>query len=195
MALPIHNPSARPMRNNGGAILGAGTVASTSPVTTQLTLIANNTVDRQQDVRAKLPTGTVGSSGNLGVFKANSTNVYNPMMNRNSVIARGLNGQYIAGTSGVNFSAGSQTRFRPHGLINRFYGYQRLNITGWSYTTGAATYGSNRGVTVLLSGFNGVTGQAADDAANPSMAIPGELTFLTSAANPSGARYGRVYSI
>lgn len=195
MALPIYNPSARPMRNNGGAVLGGGTVPSNAPITTQLTLITNNTVDRQQDVRPKLPTGVVGSSGNLGVAKTNTSNVYNPQLARNSVIARGLTGQYIAGTSGVNFLFGSQTQYRPTTGNNRFYGYQRLNITGWSYTTGAATYGSQRGVTVLLSGFNGTTGQRADDAANPSMAIPGELTFMFGGPNPSSARYGRVYSV
>lgn len=194
--MAIHSPDSRAIRNNGGAVLHGGASATTinasfgaQPMTTKTSLISNADVDRQQTIKPKLPTGTTGSSGNLGTWRANSGALFNTFPARNSVIAKGLMGQYIAGTSGINFFAAAETPFRPTTGINRFYAYQRLDITSWSYTTGAATYGSNRGVTVLSSGFNGTTGQRADDAANPSNAIPGELVYMYGNYYPSAADY------
>lgn len=191
-----YSPLARDVRNNGGAVLHGGASATSinasfgaQPMTTKTTLVANSDVDRQQTNKPKLPTGTTGSSGNLGTWRANSGALFNQFPARNGVIAKGLMGQFIAGTSGINFFAAAETVFRPTTGNNRFYGYQRLGITGWSYTTGAATYSANRGATVLASGFDGKTGQRADDAANPSNAIPGELVYMYGNYYPSAADY------
>lgn len=198
--MAIYSPAARDIRNNGGAVLhgGSSTANNTSfggqPMTTKTTLLTNANVDREmQHISPRLPQSITGSSGNVGVLRGNSGAMFNPrLIPRNSVIAIGLTNQYIAGTSGIAvFSAASDSVFRPNGLINRFYGYQRLNITSWNAVTGAATYGSNRGATVLASGFNGVTGQRADDAANPTNAIPGELQFMYGSFYPSATDYGR----
>lgn len=196
--MAIYSPLARDIRNNGGAVLHGGATATTlnasfgtQPMSTKTSLLSNANVDREtQTINARLPQSITGSSGNVGTWRPNTGAIYNPRLTpRNSVIAKGLMGQYIAGNSGINFFAGAETVFRPTTGNNRFYAYQRLNITGWSYTTGAATYGSQRGVTVLSSGFDGTTGQRADDAANPTNARPGELVFMYGNYFPSAADY------
>lgn len=171
--------SAKPVKHNGGTVLNGGNTTS-------------NTLSLSDNMYHQNPTVyeavSPDSSGNVGTVKALSTGIFGSKMSAGNYVAKGLTGQTLAGA--VNYSVYSTCAHHTgRQAINRFKGYQRLDITSWNATTGAATYGVNRGVTVLASGIDGKTGQAADEAANPTAAIPGELTYHVKGTSSTSVDY------
>lgn len=172
----------QPYRHNSSTILSAGNTTSTT--TKAMTLASTMIHDPNLVVKAVSP----NSSGNLGTFTPISGGIFAAKMSSGNFVVRGLTGQVLAGNQNWGtYSTTSNTPARQS--INRFKGYQRLHITSWNYVTGAATYGAQRGVTVLASGLNGVTGQTADQAANPSAAVPGELVYRVKGTSATEADY------
>lgn len=173
--------TANPIRNNSGTMLGNGTW-STGAVTKQVTLRDSAIEDGygSKVVQAVSP----DSSGNLGTF--------NSMTN----FAHFSAGQYMIRrhATTINNVADNTLRFgaADFGLrrpIHSWTGYQRLHITSWDYVTGAATTGGEAGTTVQASGIDGTVGRGADDAANPTDAVPGELVYMVTGATPTQDEY------
>jgi hypothetical protein len=175
--------SSNPVRNNSATILGAGNVSNTT--TTNVLSLADNMV---HDKTTVLEAVQVGSSGNLGTFKPLSAGKFAAPMTAGNYIARGLTNQTLAGAiSYTVYTACSNTEARQ--AIMRFKGYQRLHITSWNAVTGAASYGAQRGVTTLASGIDGKTGVLADSAANPTAAVPGNLTYMVKGTEATNDEY------
>ena len=184
--MATHTPmTGQVVRNNGATILNAGNHDGTN-ITNELTLSNNAANKYQYGSKVPLSTGTAGSSGNVGTIAPFSGDDF--ASKPQGFLLRGYtDGQNIMGTADSGISAASDVGLRRP--INRFYGYQRLHITSWDYVTGAATTGAGAGVTVLASGLDGVTGQLADNAANPTNAVPGELVYRDGSANPIQDEY------
>jgi hypothetical protein len=116
-------------------------------------------------------------SGSTNFFRA-ATNETGAQVN--VVVADHYVGPYITdGTlAGVaktthNTPASDYGRRGTHRLVSA----RRINITGWNYLTGAATYGGSRGGTYT---YNAPQGGTVDDATNPAFAsagVPGELVY------------------
>jgi hypothetical protein len=177
--------SGQPVRNNGATILNAGNHDGVN-ITNSLSLSDNAANKYQYGSKVPLSTGEAGSSGNVGTIVPFAGDDF--ASKPEGFLLRGYtSGQNIMGDADGGISAASDVGLRRP--VHRFYGYQRLNITSWDYVTGAATVGGNAGVTVLASGLDGVTGQLADDAANPTNAVPGEFVYRDGSANPIQDEY------
>lgn len=178
--------SGQPYRNNSGVILRVASGAN-APVA-PLSELTNTSVVKQYGWNPNIPTGAE-SSGNLGLQKVFSSRpiTWSPYVVANNYLALGLP-HTIAGTASSILQSASPDRGQPH-AVNRFYAYQRLNITSWNAVTGAATKGANNGVTVLASGLNGQTGVKADQGPYVNDAIPGEFTVITGSVNPTQLDY------
>lgn len=64
--------------------------------------------------------------------------------------------------------------------IHRQVTARRIDISGWNYLTGAATFGGNRGAVYTQYAPQGGT---VDDASNPTIGVPGELVYGYGAAS------------
>jgi hypothetical protein len=165
--------SGNPKRNNGGTIVKAGNHDGTN-ITNSVTL-ASNASDKllygSQVIQAVSP----DSSGNIGTHKPRTGDFAGQVAG--NYIGLGYNTFTVANNLTISKATGGDKGARRP--IQIWPGYQRLDITSWDYVTGAKTVGSNDGVTVQPSGINGTVGDGADDAANPTDAVPGELVYLT----------------
>ena len=122
------------------------------------------------------------SSGNLGTMKALSAGTYATDMAASNLVQWGTSKTMAGVDAGYGFAPSLNG-------TPRWKGYSRIDLESFDILTGTATYGANRGTFVLASGIDGKTGFAADDSANPTMAIPGELTQMINGIVPSGMRY------
>lgn len=166
-------------KNNGGTILHAGNVGT---IVNNLSL-AENAVDYQYGSKV-VKAVEVDSSGNLGTVQPLSGHTF--AAKNDGFVVRGLTDQNIYGASRTISPASDVGLRRP---IHRWQGYQRLDITSWDAETGAASFGANNGNTILPSGIDDTTGAGADDAANPTDAIPGELVYMTKGVLPTQDDY------
>lgn len=76
--------------------------------------------------------------------------------------------------------------------IHRLISARRLDVTSWSYLTGAATKGANAGVSYDQYAPEGGT---VDDASNPTLGVPGELVYLYGAASGSFDEYPEKHQV
>lgn len=149
--------SGNPVRNNGSRLLHAGNVdraeiGSLDYGTTSMDVVTQPNISGL--------TAKAISSGDFNVD--------------NKLVAMGLN-QSIAGVAISVIKSGSGIQQRQN--TKSWKGYTRSDITSYDAFTGTATYGSNAGDFVLASGVDGVTGKLADEAANPTYAVPSRLTY------------------
>jgi len=183
--------SANPYRDNGATVIKGGNIDSTNTVTTAPSVSEIlNAEDRYGSKVAEAV--SPDSSGNLGTIKANSSATFAYQMVEGEYVAK-IIGTKIAGITNtvLRSGAGDFGHRRP---IARWEGYYRLNITDWSYTTGAATYGGSEGDQVVPTGIDATTGPGVYEAANPTWAIPGELVYMIKGSLPTQDDYKSKYS-
>lgn len=104
----------------------------------------------------------------------------------NKLVAMGLN-QSIAGVAISVIKSGSGIQQRQN--TKSWKGYTRSDITSIDLLSGDIVYGAAAGDYVLASGLDGVTGKLADEAANPTYAVPARLTYRQGGANPVSKNY------
>lgn len=169
-----------PLKINSGIILKV--TGANAPVA-NLSEITNASVQKNYGSLLTFPVSPA-SSGNMGLVKAIS--------GRNA----GIRTKYVEAIGFIAMKlptkvGGTQTDILKGAAPNigivmplyKFYSYQRLNITSWDAVTGAATYGSARGNSVLASGINGVLGKAAD-LGDGTAAVPAQFVYITGPVNP-----------
>src|SRR5678815_3517288 len=163
MAVPFTTAkSGQPFKKNSGVILAVSSVHDAPAV--GITPQSNVSFSQQYGWNPNIPTG-VANSGNLGLQKIFASRIITQSPYTQSApnfLAMGLP-HSIAGVASNILLSTAPDHGQRH-AVNRFYAYQRLNITGWSYVTGAATKGSANGASVLASGLDGTTGVKADQA-------------------------------
>lgn len=166
------------VKNNGGTILNAGN--STATTTNNLTI--RNSVYRSVMGSHPFLAVSAESSGNLGTRKINTSGVFGKLTEGQYNVR--LLGTTIAGvsTSVLKSGASDWGVRRP---IHKLESARRLHITSWNYATGAATYGGSRGASVSFGN---------DNAARPSLSVPGKLTFFTGKPVPAATAYASKYS-
>jgi hypothetical protein len=170
--------SGQPTKNNGATILQAGNIDGKN-VTNSLLVSQNASTARNGSYAVE------SATANLGTIKAISGGRFANLMRAGQFIVKTLTGQSIAGVSlpGVGVISTSGPVNTPPAL-HRWSRYFRLDITSWNYLTGAATFGGGSGNAVFLAAVDGTevnsaNSQTIDKAANTSMAVPGNLVYLT----------------
>ena len=166
--------SGNAQKNKGGTILNAGN-ANTNLIN-NLTL-ANNAYKNGYGSRPILAVSPT-QSGNLGIGKPLSGGVF-ASMEKGKYVGM-IIGTRIAQTDNTTLAGGSADFARKSSLINAYYGDRRLNITSWAYATGVPTYGAGRGDLVTF---------GADEAAEPTDAVPGKLAMMEGGKNPVQEAY------
>lgn len=160
-------------KNNGGCIKMAGAKASDSPITASRSLM-DDAVTTGYGSKVVLSSGSAGSSGNLGTFNAMTTFAY-PNQPGKYIIRK--NTPYVNGSANTLLTSGASDvgirRSIPKLETTRALGSGYL--TSWDYETGAITKGANAGAEVSFGN---------DEAARPTDATPGELTYKTGAKLP-----------
>jgi hypothetical protein len=176
MAAPFQAAvTGQPIKRNTGVIVGGGNVpANRTLVNRSVRANANQLGYASNHVLAV----SEATSGNLGTFKPISAAVFSRKPVKNEYLMMGLSTK-IAGISNnqLRSCATDVSLFRA---IPLHESTRRLNITSWSYSTGAATFGGSSGA---LSSFGN------DHAGRPTNAIPGELVYQTGSNNPTQADY------
>lgn len=160
--------ASQPVRNNGATVPRGGAIATGGPVTS-----APDNLTQGYNSKGVGGTSVISQTGsNIGTQKAVSANTFARTMVAGQFVM--MRYGYIAGsqTNFLNSAAGDFGRRSIHYKENR----RSYHITSWSYTTGAATKGAPT---------NDDFGR--DDAARPTRAIPGELTFTDHGLAKSGS--------
>ena len=171
-----------PTRNNGGTIVAAGNVNTTSgPVKVDLSLQEQAVQDDEYGSKVVLSSGTSGSSGNLGTYTPVSAGTFAYQQVAGTYLMR-RQSTTIGGVANTTLNSGASdygTRKNPLLLeTTRTYG---SGVTqSWNYVTGAITKGGNAG---------GLASFSNDHAARPTAAIPGELVYMYGAIVPQQADY------
>lgn len=157
-----------PIKNNGATVPRGGAIVTGGPVTS-----APDNLTQGYTSKGVGGTSVLSKTGsNIGTQKAVTANAFARQM---------VAGQYVMMRYG--YIAGSSTNFLNSGAadfgrrsINYKENRRSYHITSWNYETGAATKSGDT---------NDDFGR--DDAARPTRAIPGELTFTEHGMAATGA--------
>lgn len=168
--------SGQPTKNKGGTILNAGNASAS--LINNLSLSTNGYRDGNIGSKIFLAVSPY-SSGNLGTTKPISAGVF-AQMEKGKYVGM-IIGSRIAQTNNTTLQSGAADFAQNRDTRRVAPTYQRLHITSWNASTGAATFGANRGDTTTLSADHAVL--------HSTNAIPGELTYHTGSANPTNDDY------
>lgn len=158
--------SANAVRNSGGTIPTAGTVATGSPIT-------NTNRGLIQGYTSRGVGGTVASAkASLGTDEAIASRAFAFPMSAGKYVMR-RNG-FMGGTNATFLNSGASDFGRKsiHSKTNR----RTYHITSWNYETGVATKGAPTNDSF-----------GADHVTTPTRAIPGEFTYTSHGMARSGA--------
>lgn len=169
--------TANAYKNNGGTVLGAGNVnTSTNPITKVVSVKDNAIFDGYgtKVIKAVSP----NSSGNLGTVACFTNGTFNYQNQARTFLIKGYCST-INGTANdsLKFSASDKGFRRPIHFLERS---RRLDEDSWDYETGDVTKGGQEGALVSYS---------ADHAARPTDSVPGELTYKTGKLAPINDDY------
>jgi hypothetical protein len=173
--------SGNSVKNDGGSLLHAGSIASSRWANITLATTTDNSESYGSKVfEAVSPV----SSGNVGTFRPLNAGVFGKM-EVGQFVAKVL-GTRIAQTDNTFLRSGAaETASRTS--LHYARGNRRYDITDWSYTTGAATKGGNEGN--LFTYVDPVGGAAQAHEPFPTDAVPGELVYLVSGKTPDQDNY------
>lgn len=193
--------SAEPVKNNGGTLINAGTPASDSPITKVLG--ANELNAEVESYGSKLYVNTAtgnGTSDPHGVMKAVSsgTFAYTPAAGTNFLLRQGgsTNAGKINGTASTVLTSPSNvtpvtihklTSTRRVGLYSATV-FNKLARPSTSVVPGR-TRGTGHGNLSSFVQTDGVTTTGVDEAASPTRAVPGELTYMFGGKLPKNDNY------
>lgn len=164
--------NSNPQKNNGGVVLNGGNVnTSNSPITRNHTLRENAVNDGYGSVVVKAT--SPAQSGYTGGILAVAGGNFAHQMVAGEYLIRGYSSKVNGSTNNaIKFPASDKGIRRPIHLLERS---RRLHETAWDYVTGDVTKGGNAGDLVSYS---------SDDAARPTMAVPGALIYKTGKLTP-----------
>jgi len=169
-------------RHNGGTVIMAGNVGSTSK-TKNLSIIAS----LHKTVYASKANE---DNANAGLADRPLANGDYAKMTKSRFIAKYLTGGYIAGIE--NSSINQMARDPSMKTTHKNETARRLHITSWNAVTGAATKGANHGnsynfINPEVSG--GATASSESGTPNNEWSVNGELVFMTGGKNPTTTSY------
>ena len=175
-------------KNNGGTVKKAGSADTVNgPITKSRTLM-DDAVTTSYGSKVVLSSGSTGSSGNLGTASAFTNFAYKMLpgyyiMKKNTQFVNGSANTLL--TSCASSSA-ENTRNPAYLESTRTLG---SGVTSsFNPFTGVFTKGGNAGgLTTFINPIGG--GTAADSAARPTNAVPGELAYKTGAPLPVADEY------
>lgn len=172
--------SGNTIKNNGTTILQGGNVTTTGrlPNVTSSLTPQTNAYHPSYGAHVFLAVSPT-SSGNVGTTKILSTG-YFAQMKRGQYIVRGLPTNLAQITTTNNALVSGASDFGVRRPIARLETTRTNNITAWDYATGVPTYGGSRGASESFGN---------DNAARPTMAVPGKLVFFTGKPVPTATAY------
>lgn len=160
--------SGQPVRNNGAVVPRGGNIATNSPVTSAPDNLTQGYNSR--GVGGTTPLSKTGS--NIGTMKAVSSGTFARNM---------VSGQYVMmrygtiGGSTTNFLNSGAGDFGRRSILSKT-NRRSYHITSWNYVTGVATKSGDTNDSF-----------GADNAADPTRAIPGELVYTDHGMAKSGS--------
>jgi len=160
-------------KNVGSTLLNGGT--TTNPKTNVTSLLDHALVTRGGS--------KVINSSSVGTTKALSSGVFASYEAGKYVMYK--LGSRLAGTDNTFLLTGVS-----HSGVNALHlgrGNYRYHITGWSYTTGAATKGGNAGDAFTY--FDPENNTTINVEPRPTADVPGELVYMYGALTPAMADY------
>ena len=158
----------QPVRNNGATVPRGGAIVSGGPVTS-----APDNLTQGYTSKGVGGTSVISQTGaNIGTLKAVSANGFARTMTPGHFVM--MRYGFIAGAASgfLNSGAADFGRRSIHYKETR----RSYHITSWHYETGVATKGADTNDSF-----------GTDDAARPTRAIPGELTFTDRGIASSGS--------
>ena len=179
--------SGNPYKNNGGTVIKGGSVTTTvgNPFTKSRTLM-DNAVTTGYGAQVSLSSGSTGSSGNVGTFKALTSGTFGYNMVAGRYVMKRSCG-YINGTANTLLLSGASDSAERHlnpALITTAVPYGSGATASYNLLTGVFTKGGGAGNRYSFAGT-----APLDDAARPTYAVPGELTYKTGAKLPVQDEY------
>ena len=188
--------SGSPKKNNGGTLVAAGT--SSGPISNVLSLAAINAKNRAYGVVVPLDTSTTYDPHGVTKAKSTGTFAYTPAPGTNYIMAgAGDNASKINNTtSSALTNTGGVGRKSINKTVSTYrvgaYSDAKFNLLAVPSSTAGPfpgrTKGTGAGNKINFVQKNGSTA-AVDDAATPTRAVPGELTFLFGALKPLSTGY------
>ena len=176
--------------NNGATIKKAGNInTTTGPVTVSRSLM-DDAKTTQYGSKVVLSSGSTGSSGNIGTANAFTNFAYQMVAGR---YIMKKNTAYVNGSANtlLNSCAGDFGIRRPIPRLETTRAMGSGVGTSWDYETGAITKGARAGEEINFIDPMTAGGATAstDAAANPTDAVPGELSYKTGAKLPTTDEY------
>lgn len=171
--------TANAYKDNGATVVmgGAANTTSSSPSGPAVTQVMLSKIIYGQNARKALGSVVPLATATSGTDAAQAGGYWAKL---NQFIIRG--GRITTALAGV---ANTKMGFGMNARVNNYKTCIHskttrvtMHITSWNYVTGAATKGSN-----TTDNFR------ADDAATPSMAVPGEFAYLIKVSGPTQADY------
>lgn len=163
-------------KNNGGTMKKAGSadVSAGQPVTKSRTLM-DDAVAISYGSKVALSSGSTGSSGNVGTFKAltSGTFAYNMVADRYIMKKRTHYVNGVASTLLTSCASESAERYRNPSYLESTRTYGSGVSATYDIYSGTLTKGGN---------YGGSSSFGQDHAARPTNAVPGELTYKTGKA-------------
>lgn len=189
--------SANAYKNTGGTVIWGGAADTTkgpitnAPDTTVTTVSAKATWGskvQNPETDAAIAAGT----DTAPTYKPLSAGTFATMAAGYYIIKAGSQDK-IAGTTVASLrSAGNPMPNRRKKAVRARYALRTIKISGWSYVTGAATIVRNGSTVDTVEAADGTTPasyRVADQAANPTMSVPGELCYRTGDPAPTTDEY------
>lgn len=157
------------VKNDGATVLHAGNIGSSRFTNLSLaTTLDNLSKYGSQVIEAVSP----AESSNLGTLKPLSDGVFG-QMETGEYVGKVIGTRIAQTNSSFLRSCGAETSSRT--MLHYAKGNYRYDITGWSYTTGAATKGGNAGDSFTY--VDPETGNTLTSEAEPTADIPGRLVY------------------
>lgn len=165
--------TSNPINNNNGTALNAGSVATTGPITNAPTSFLAITGNLVPGPRARSGTRAIISAG-----------TFNNQVVGNYAVKGGSHMSTLAGVASTHLN--TPTRLgKFNKSINSLLWRTSLNAaTSWNLVSGQPSYPTTK---TVFSHFG------TDNAANPTSAIPGRLTYLITGMTPFNDYYNIVY--
>lgn len=184
-------------KENGGTVVWGGNADTTNgPITnapdTTVTTRSNNATFGSKVQDPETDATIAAGTDTAPTYKPLSAGNFATMAAGYYIIKAGSQDQ-IAGTtvSGLRKAANPMPGYRKKAVRAR-YNIRTIVISSWNYATGAATISSDGSTADTVEAADGTTPasyRAADDAADPTMSVPGELCYIEDGKSPTTDEY------
>jgi hypothetical protein len=168
--------------NNGATVLKAGNIDSSNTVTQALGM---TTLGYHSGIGDNRPVAS--ATANIGTTTTKGSGTFAYTMVSGQFIGKRLTTQ-INGVSNTTLRSGGGYK-GTRSAIHYSEQYYALGVNSWNYVTGAITKGgtAGSGVSLIDPATAGGATAAADSAARPTRAVPGELVVTNHSMAKSGS--------